>query len=167
MYKIINGDDFKGFNTNPLIDFLIPAKYNWKVVPRTGEHSTVSNVLIDLDSFSVICYKYPELNYMVVSAIGVVSFIFHYHQCFACSSKREQITTEWWNGIDLTCASGYGVYIMLCFAKRSLLFMSPLLITLLVGGGIAKVNKHYHLYFLLHGLWHLGTAVIFAVVVCS
>ena len=62
-------------------------------------------------------------------------------------------------------AGTYGLYLLACFFKRSLLHIIPAAV-LLVVGGICKLQGWYTLYFFFHGLWHVGGSLYFYHAIC-
>ena len=127
--------------------------------------SPVDNQVFGLSLLSEVC-SVKAVNFISVAVISVISSIFHTKQVFGNGSASSCASCTRWNTVDLTCASSYGLFLSICFFKRSLIFFIPA-ISLLVLGAVAKLSGYPHLYMLLHGLWHVASAAFFMTIVCG
>ncbi len=161
-----NHDHNEGIGSQPLwtriIFILTNVAYLLCAYVMHSKGQTPNPVSESLDNFCSI----PSINYLSAAALSIISATFHTKQCFFCRDHKEVASCVWWNEIDLHCAALYGLYIGLCFFKKSLLYFVPCLLSL-VGGGVLKLLGYYRVYFFLHGTWHISCALFMAKVVCE
>lgn len=112
------------------------------------------------------CSSTAWFNPLMIGSLSLISFAFHFHQCFRCSTSSGRATCVKANKIDLTCAKVFAVYLCLCFYKRKMALFLPSVV-LLVSSGILKLQGYYYVYMVLHGGWHLLSAYTMSVVICA
>jgi len=124
-------------------------------------------ILTNVIYFLPLLYFGPTANTLVLATIGIISCIFHTHQCVEGSCKDTTIKLMW---LDVVLAGVLGVYLWFKNIKHINKFCYLLLFSAAFCFSCTDVdNSDYkskcETYMFYHGMWHVLSGILFAFII--